>query len=39
MPIVMQECSVIGGKWGEKIAQDIIEKLKAEGYTKDNGGE
>ncbi|MBO9660309.1 MAG: DUF2059 domain-containing protein, partial [Chitinophagaceae bacterium] len=39
MPLVLQECLAIGGKWGEKIAQDIIEKLKAEGYTKDEGGE
>lgn len=36
MPQVMQECMVIGQKWGEKIGQEAVEAAKAEIEAKKN---
>ena len=32
MPAIMQESMVAGQKWGEQLAQEVVDELKAEGY-------
>ncbi|EDX83972.1 hypothetical protein S7335_1669 [Synechococcus sp. PCC 7335] len=33
MPLVVQDSSLVGQRWGMGIAQEIIDELESEGYT------
>ncbi|MEM6253356.1 MAG: DUF2059 domain-containing protein [Cyanobacteria bacterium P01_D01_bin.156] len=33
MPLVMQESFIVGQAWGQNLAEEVLQELKAEGYT------